>query len=139
METKLKDAIEEYQCTGCVNGGDISCYIKNTISGFGCGKHLSGTILTQIGTILPGLPKGFNRIGVDKELRPNIYEKFIDSEWTYDMFNVPVWKYLTKEKHTIVRGIRPRLNSPFLHIFLEDCMQDINCLEITKDDIDSMD
>jgi len=28
MEEKIKNGIEEYQCSGCKNGGDISCSLN---------------------------------------------------------------------------------------------------------------
>jgi hypothetical protein len=33
----------------------------------------------------------------------------------------------------------PRRNEPFIHVFLENCIEKINCLEITQDDVDGMD
>ena len=140
MKIKLKNAIEKYQCCGCVHGSDVSCYEKNDMSGCGCGKHQAGTMLLPIiGTVFLGLPNGFNRLGVFKEMQPNIYENFTGSGWEYNTLNVPIWKHLTKEEHTIVKGFMPRLNEPFLHICLENCIRKINCHEITQYDIDYMD
>lgn len=138
MKTNIKKAIETYQCTGCVCGSDIKCFTQNSTGGVGCGGHVAGTMLSGIGSIFLGLPKGFNRLGKHTTLKPNIYEKFEDSDWTYDMFNIPTWKYL-QDGHTFVRGMMPRTNSSFIHIFLEDCRDKINCIEITPDVIDRMD
>jgi hypothetical protein len=33
----------------------------------------------------------------------------------------------------------PRKNEPFLHIYLENCLDKIDCLEITEEDINQMD
>jgi len=33
----------------------------------------------------------------------------------------------------------PRLNQPFLYIILEDCRSQLNCLEITNEDLKGMD
>jgi len=57
----------------------------------------------------------------------------------YDNFNVPCWKHLDKHGNTLVRGLKPRLNMPFLHIYLGDVRDQVECLEITKEDIDNMD
>ena len=62
-----------------------------------------------------------------------------DNENYYDMFNIPVWKYLDEHGNTLVRGIMPRRNEPFLHIYIGNCIDKINCLEITKQNIDEMD
>ena len=140
MEEKIKNAIEEYQCSGCVAGSDTSCFSPYTI-GVGCGKHCAGTTIWGSGKIFLGMPTGFNRLGESEKLIPVIFEKFDSSE--YNKFNIPVWKYL-KDGHTFVRGFRPRRNETFLHIFLEDCLNKftgfgIDCLEITETDIDEMD
>lgn len=140
MKRKIKNAIEEYQCSGCVIGGDVSCFAVNQSGGIGCGKHHAGTIVYPgVGNIFLGMPKGFNRLGEYTKLKPNIYETFEASDWKYDMFNIPVWKYLSPDGHTFVRGMIPRRNDSFIHIFLEDCIDKINCLEVSQEDIDGMD
>lgn len=139
METKFKLAIEQYQCSGCIFGGDVSCFEINKSGGIGCGKHHAGTMMSRVGNFFLGMPKGFNRLGEYTKLKPNIYDTFESSNWKYDMCNVPVWKHLSKNGHTFVRGIMPRRNEPFIHIFLENCIDKINCLEISQDDINSMD
>jgi len=139
MEEKFKQAIESYQCCGCMNGGNVSCFEANGTGGVGCGKHKAGTIVSSIGHIFLGMPKGFNSLGIYTALKPNIYDTFESSDWTYDMWNIPFWKHLTKEGHTMVRGYIPRRNEPFIHIFLENCIDKINCLEISQSDVDAMD
>lgn len=139
MEEKLKNAIEKYQCSGCVSGHNITCFSQNTSRGIGCGKHHAGTSLFGIGNVFLGMPKGFNRLGEQTTLKPNIFEKFETSDWPYDVYNVPVWKYLSEDGHTFVRGMMPRKNEPFLHVFLENCIEKINCREISKSDYDFMD
>jgi hypothetical protein len=140
MEKKFKDAIEEYQCSGCMKGGDISCFKVNEAGGIGCGNHYAGTMISGIGKIFLGMPKGFNRLGEQSGLVPNIFRSFESSSWGYDnKFNRPVWKHLTKDGHTLVRGLMPRKNEPFLHIYLENCLDKIDCLEITEEDINQMD
>lgn len=139
MKNHVKKAIEDYQCVGCVSGSDTSCFLRNPDGGEGCGRHLAGTFVSGIGKIMLGMPKGFCRVGHQNDLRPNIYPTFQDSDWKYGKWNVPTWKYLSPEGHTFVRGFRPRTNSPFLHIFLENCIDKVSCLEITQEDIDYMD
>ncbi|MCP4178063.1 MAG: hypothetical protein GY756_09870 [bacterium] len=134
---KIEDAIKEYQCTGCVAGEYSNCYVKNT-EDHACDRHCLGTMASGIGKIYLGMPKGFCRKG-SADLNMNIYKKYKDSNWTYNKLNIPVWKYLDEHGNTLVKGICPRLNSVFIHIFLEDCLKEISCLEITKSDIDGMD
>jgi len=91
-----------------------------------------------MGLFFLGLPAGFNRLGIAEDTRIHIYEKFEDG-WGYDKYNVPVWKYLDENNNTIVRGICPRNNYPWIHIFLENCVEKIECIEITNDEMNEMD
>lgn len=137
---KIKEFVEEYQCPGCVVGGDASCYAGETDSkSITCSKHVSGTIeFPAVGSFFLGMPKGFNRIGSAKELKLYIFNK-LDDGWGFDKFNVPVWKYLDEHGNTIVRGLSPRINSPFLHIFIGNHIDKIDCFKITNEDIKAMD
>lgn len=143
LSKKAKKAIKEYQCTGCIDGQPFLCYqnVSSSNPGIECTRHIPATMISNIGIIYLGLPKGFNRVGLEqKNMTFRIFESFSDYIWRYDMYNIPVWKYLHKEfGNTIVRGMNPRLNEGWLHIFLEDCMAEIHCLEITDDDIKNMD
>ena len=139
MKKIVKIAIEQYQCAGCVAGCDISCFDNNNTGGVGCGRHHAGTMAIGVGSFFLGMPKGFSRLGEYTKLKPNIYETFESSDWEYDMWNIPVWKHLSKEGHTFVRGLMPRLNHPFIHIFLENCIDKINCLEISEKNVNEMD
>lgn len=136
MDNETKKTVEEYQCPGCINGSDISCYNHYGI-GIECNRHTPGTYISPIGKVFLGLPKGFNRLGLCKT-KINIFKKLSDG-WGYDIFNIPVWKYKDKNVNVIVRGISPRINSPWIHIFLEDCTEKINCLEITDETLKEMD
>lgn len=130
-----KAAVEEYQCPGCVCGSDISCYEKSSI-GMGCGKHVTGTIMFPIGTIALGMPKGFDRMG--ESMRS--IEIFKDAgEFAYNNLNIPVWKYLDDNGNTLVRGLSPRINKPFLHVILGNRIKDIDCFELTSDFLETID
>lgn len=140
MKKQIKLAVEEYQCSGCISGNDTKCFEKSSHSE-ACGKHRAGTLITGIGKIFLGLPRGFNRLGVgfgsDNDMTLQIIEKFGD--WgPYNHFNVPVWKY-QKDGHTLVRGLSPRTNRPFLHIYLEECADKIECFEVTEQLISEID
>jgi hypothetical protein len=137
MDEKLSFAIKEYQCSGCMSGYNLECFQQNDVQGVGCGKHYAGTGITHIGKIFLGLPRGFNRLGEQKDLKPIIFDTFDDKY--YNMFNVPVWKHLDEHGNTLVRGMMPRRNEPFIHIYIGNHIDKINCLEITKQDIEEMD
>ena len=139
IKKEIKNAVENYQCPGCTSGSTIGCYKKGAYENqVECARHSAGTFMPMIGGIYLGMPTGFNRAGVVDNMKMQIFEKFEDG-WGFNKFNVPVWKHLNKEGHTLVRGICPRTNSPFLHIFLENCMDKISCQEITEQDISEMD
>lgn len=138
MEENLKLAVKEYQCPGCLKDcKNLSNYSQSGDS-IGCGSHIAGTILGGAGKIFLGMPKGFNRLGSYNGMPLEIYETYEDG-WNYNMWNIPVWKHLNKEGHTLVRGMSPRTNVQFLHVYLEDCRDKVNCMEITQGMIDGMD
>ena len=138
MNTKIKNAVEEFQCSGCISGSNTSCYVNDNIMGVGCSKHLVGTRIGGIGKIFLGMPKGFNRLGKFEDQIPYIFETYESSEPGSTKYNVACWKYLTKEGYTLVRVYRPRKNEPYINIYLENCMNKINCIEITEEDINYM-
>ena len=139
MKNKFKLAVEQYQCPGCVAGCDTTCFSEHE-TGIGCGKHCAGTIIFPgIGNVFLGMPKGFNRLGEFTHMIPLVFNTFESSECPYDKYNIPSWKFLSKDGHTFVRGLMPRRNEPFMHIYLENCIDKIDCLELTQDDIDYMD
>lgn len=131
-----KSIIENYQCAGCVCGSDTKCYEKG--DNVECGKHVVGTRIMGLGRIFLGMPKGFNRQGPVEDMGMQIFENF-DKGWGYNKLNLPVWKHLDEYGNTLVRGISPRTNTPFLHVFIGDCMDRISCLQITSSDLLEMD
>ena len=136
MAGKTKKAVEEYQCPGCVCDKNKHCYRNE--SDLVCKAHVPGTIIYRVGTILLGMPKGFNRLEETKRMEICIYKTFLGSNWSYDSLNIPIWKYLDKFGNTIVKGICPRINKTWTHIFLEDCIDKIKCTEITEKDLEKM-
>jgi len=135
-ENKLKELVETYQCMGCSEGNDISCYRVHEAWGIGCGNQRAGTFLKPFGKIFLGMPKGFNRLGQYNEQRIIIIE---DAEGVYDKFNIPVWKYLDKNSNTLVRGLSPRTNYAFVHIFPGDQRNKISCFEVDHELVEWMD
>jgi hypothetical protein len=140
MDKQHAKAIQEYQCTGCFTGPFPHCYKKSEKGeGIGCADHQPATIMGPAGLIFLGMPRGFCRLGgINAKLRLHIFPTFKEG-WGYGIWNVPVWKYLSPAGHTMVRGLSPRNNFPFLHVYLEDCRDQINCLEVTQADVDYMD
>jgi hypothetical protein len=148
MEDRVQTAIERYQCSGCASGCDIKCgkFAKRDWSE-SCSEHFPGTSIGLFIKIFLGMPTGFNRTGTSMgekvPLCLDIFKSF-DEIWgkdgkPYDHFNIPVWKHLNDDGHTLVRGLSPRNNAPFLHVILEDCMDRIDCFEVTKELMEEMD
>ena len=133
-----EDAIKEYQCPGCISGPYEECFEKSD-AGIGCGSHYPATLISSIGKIMLGLGKGFNRVGVHDKMQLFIFDDYKSSDWKYDECNVPVWKYLNKAGHTIVRGLMPRINTPFIHLFLSDVRSEFECYEVTEDYLKTID
>lgn len=141
MEDNIKNAVEEYQCPGCTRGHNIECFQKNQY-GSGCGAHSAGTFITEIGRIYLGMPTGFNRTGdivCPVEIFPTLQAAKDESSNVFGKFTVSVWKYLNKAGHTLVRVYCPRINTTLIMILLENCMDQIDAIEITEDDIENMD
>jgi len=136
VKKEIEKIIEEYQCAGCVGGKDPSCYEKG--EGVECKKHAAGTVIQSIGRVFLGMPRGFNRLGLCDKTKILIFEEFEDG-WGYHKFNVPVWKHLDNNGNTLVRGICPRTNDAWIHIFIGDHISKISCLEITQEDLSEMD
>jgi hypothetical protein len=127
-----KRMIEQFQCPGCVCGTNTSsgCY-KPDPTGFRCIEHVAGTIVSGIGTINLGLPRGFNRVTKNpgRENRSNIrlYENLQDHPG-YNFLNIPVWAMETTEKGMnilIVRCYMPRINHDFVDIILNGRLEDL--------------
>ncbi len=131
----MKKWVKEYQCPGCLNFPE-TCY-ETRSNNIACKNHVPGTIQSNVGLLFLGLPKGFCRLGVYRGMQLQFFELF-DPHY-YDIYNIPVWKYKNENGHVFVRGLMPRLNQPFLHIYLIDCFDKIDCQIISDDDIANMD
>ena len=137
MDDIIKNTIETYQCPSCVIGSNISCYKKGTF--LECKHHVLGTTSFSIGTIFLGLQKPFCRVGNNikhSHILLSIFDRF--GEFSYDKFNIPCWKYF-ENGHTFVRGLSPRINNPWIHVYIGNFLDKIDCYEITKRDIEIMD
>ena len=141
--SKIKEMVDTYQCPGCVGGSSTEdgCYIERTSSYEGCSAHVSGTTSLSTGKFFLGMPTGFTRIGQEKNMKLALFSSCENQEkmWEYSRYNVPVWKFLDSNGNTLVRGLKPRLNAPFIHIIRGNCLDKIDCLEITDADISEMD
>ena len=92
--------------------------------------------ISEIDKIFLGVPAGFNSLGAQPNMQLNIFATLEDT--VFNKLNIPVWKFKDDNGYVIVKGMCPRINENFLYIFLEDCFDQINCLEITQQDIEGM-
>jgi hypothetical protein len=142
---KMSKQVSCLQCSGCVSGSSTEdgCYKPKNENDISCNSHVAGTHLMGQGKILLGMPKGFNRKGPWDTMPLSIFptkEAFMKEWGPYNKLNLPVWKYKDSEGQVFVRGLSPRRNAPFLHVFLESSIFDeINCAEITEEDLEGMD
>jgi hypothetical protein len=138
---ELSDIMSKYICHGCVNDSFDTCFeLKFGEKDISCKNHCAGTFITGIGKILLGMPKGFNRYG-SNDIEILIYLDFNDRPpypYNYEIYNIPVCKHFDGDC-TLVRGLSPRVNKPFIHIYKGDVRDKIECLEISSTDIENMD
>jgi hypothetical protein len=133
------EAIENYQCSGCVCGGDTKC--GNFVDDTGCEKHVPGTAILGLGHILLGMPKGFNKIRENK-IRIYIFKSFDDANSAFNNFNflnMPIWKFNDEFNNTLLRIFMPRISTSCIAVILENCIDKIECLEITEKELDQID
>lgn len=143
MNQKLNiiKAIKTYQVPGDIGDFNPKDY-KTQEGASGWDDHCPGTFLMPTpGLIFLGMPHGFDRLGCFKEMKLMIFKDFeqYKSFYSNEKFNIPVWKYLDEHNNTLIRGLMPRTNYPFLCVILGNHISKINCLEITKEDVNSMD
>lgn len=93
------------------------------------------------GSIFLGLPNGFNRLGVYPQMKLHIYESWdhLSKACEDPKFNVIIWKHLDQRGNTVLRGLRPRLNEPYLYLVLGDCRDKLPGIEISLTDAAQMD
>lgn len=111
--------VTRFQCPGCVSGSDTTCgkfrYDPNEMR---CTSHVLGTVLSNVGHIALGLPKGFCRPGWGEhgtlnKLSLRLWAVGTHPDW--DNFNVPVWA-LEKDEHLFVRTYAPRVNFTWVDV-----------------------
>ena len=137
----MEKLINQYLCPGCASGISTKdeCYKSETVSDTWktCANHHPGTFELRAGNFYLGMPKGFCRTGKLREDGKFVPVWIIPKEGglvpLFDVFNVPVWK--TKDKgNTLVRGLRPRINQPFLMVLEgQEHFDEIKCFEVTKE------
>lgn len=141
MKIKEHKEVNEYQCPGCVCGSstDDGCFKEADGKSISCQKHCAGTMaMPVVGRFFLGMPKGFNRIGTQKDLKIEIFKTQAEQEaqWVYNEYNVPVWKHKNKAGHIFIRGYMPRINEGFIHIILKGDYDKIKAFEIDIKSID---
>jgi hypothetical protein len=137
---------ESYQCPGCMLGSNTKCGAytpANKHDNAACMKHAPGTtIFPVIGSLLLGLPKGFNRIL--KSDRKEEYVRIIPvgTKLGYDHLNVPVW-CMEHGCNLVVRTYSPRIDRTMIDVLegmtLESFQKEHpNVINVAKfiDDID---
>lgn len=131
-----REMVKEYMCPGCMNGSDLTCYEKHNLHS-NCAKHCPGTMCFPGGRIMLGMPKGFNKVGETDKPQIWIYET-MEEFGGFDIFNIPVWKYFDG-RVTMIRGLSPRINRGFLMVVSGDVRKQVDCMELTIENLDNMD
>lgn len=136
--------VKDLQCCGCLYScsakGEPDRYEKISPINIACKNHTPATTRMPGGKILLGFPNGFNIIGPFEKIELNIFNTFEDMQkaWAFDFFNIASWKHLDAADRVFVRGYCPRINKPFQHVILENCLDKIDCLNVTAEDIENI-
>jgi hypothetical protein len=125
----FKQAVENFQCKGCVNGEDTGCgFFGKAASSHACTNHTAGTISSLQGILYLGMPTGFNQVGFSTEYGLNnnirIFDK-ADVAKSYNVFNLPVW-YQEIDDNLFVRTFLPRRGTSHIDIFIGGKAKDIH-------------
>lgn len=130
-ESAMRRMVERFCCPGCVNGSDSKCGkfqigdklpppafgVQPTRAsvepGLSCLGHAPGTIAFPGGKLMPGLPKGFNKVGEWSHPLLRLWPKGARPEWNH--LNVPVWS-MVQDGHLFVRTFSPRINRPAVDV-----------------------
>jgi hypothetical protein len=141
MAMNVETAVKTYQCPGCVDGPYPACYKKDPVGSIGRCFPLPWNANARYSVKPPfHAKKNFPNTGLyifinaekfHEECTPKNPSSALKTNGLYDNFNIPVWKYLDEHGNTLVRGLKPRINTPFLHVFLWDARDEIQCLELT--------
>lgn len=110
-----KEMVEKFQCPGCVAGSDTGCGIyKFDADEMKCSSHVLGTIISRVGSIALGLPKGFCRPGFGKnKIDVRLWTTGTQPAW--DHLNVPVWA-MEQDGFLFVRTFAPRINMTWVDV-----------------------
>jgi len=144
--TSQEEMIAEFQCPGCTSGcappAECEWYkLKEEGQQFSCRNHSAGTIISGIGSIYLGMPKGFDRVGAicpklgdPENFRHNI-RLFLSKDGIvhgWNFCNVPVW-VMEKDGFLFVRTYMPRLNGSFIDVIKGAKKSDFPALEKALD------
>ena len=122
MDEAEQKMIEQFQCPGCVCGGDTECEaftFESLPNMFRCKAHVPGTTIVPGGRVSLGLPKGFDKVGMlierERDERSTNIRFLINPLKEYDHLNVPVWA-MEKDGFLFIRTMCPRLNYTYVDI-----------------------
>jgi len=130
----LQSMVEKFQCPGCLRGSDTSCG-KYSLDpdGFSCENHAIGTSMLSLNGLIKfalGLPKGFNRPGLEKnsdnvrhyknQMEIRFHDATTDEgkmklrRW-WNHLNVAVWA-MEQDGYLFVRTFSPRINTTYVDV-----------------------
>jgi hypothetical protein len=142
MELSIVKMVEEFQCPGCVCGSDTTCgRYKFDETMRQCTGHVLGTMIGLGNSIALGLPKGFNKPGVDWKAEPprafntmkiRLYPKGTLPENHWNHLNVAVWA-MGHDGHLFVRTFAPRINNSWVDVIEGGTLSMVpNAIDVSK-------
>lgn len=144
IDKTLFKMVQEFQCSGCTCGSspEDDCFELKTIPNCGscCKKHSAGTFVLGAGRVYLGMPKGFNKVGLDQvgNERVHAIRLHYETKPKFDHLNVPVWA-MKQDGYLFVRTYCPRINQTYIDVIKGGKMSDVpQAIDVSKfiDEID---
>jgi len=126
---KIHPACKKYMCKDCTW---MNCaFTPNEKNSLGCYAQLRARNIEIYKD--EEMPKGFRAYGSNRHFKILIFEHYNDYLLDNVELDIPIWKAKLDKDYTIVKIFQPKISNTYHVIYLENCLDSINCKEITPE------
>ena len=129
MTNSIHPACKKYICQDCIWAN--CAFTPNEEKSLGCYAQLRPRNLELYKD--ESMPKGFRNYGSNRHFKILIFEHYFDFPMNNLGLDIPIWKARLDDDYTIIKIFQPRISNTFHVIYLENCLNSINCKEITPE------